>query len=53
LLTLCAARKLNLVEWAAAGPAFFMAGLAVTGTPMVPLDCSTLMPIQRRVLAHA
>ncbi len=29
LLTLCAARKLNLVEWAAGGPAFFMAGLAV------------------------
>ena len=29
LLTLCAARLLNFVEWAAAGPAFFMAGLAV------------------------
>jgi hypothetical protein len=29
LLTLCASRKLDLGEWAAAGPAFFMAGLAV------------------------
>jgi hypothetical protein len=29
LLTLCAARKLDPVAWAAAGPAFFMAGLAV------------------------
>jgi DNA-binding phage protein len=29
LLTLCASRKLDLGRWAAAGPAFFMAGLAV------------------------
>jgi len=29
LLTLCASRKLDLGAWAAAGPAFFMAGLAV------------------------
>lgn len=29
LLTLCAGRKLDPVAWAAAGPAFFMAGLAV------------------------
>jgi DNA-binding phage protein len=29
LLTLCASRNLDLGEWAAAGPAFFMAGLAV------------------------
>jgi hypothetical protein len=29
LLALCASRKLDLSEWAAAGPAFFMAGVAV------------------------
>jgi hypothetical protein len=29
ILTLCASRKLDPVAWAAAGPAFFMAGLAV------------------------
>jgi hypothetical protein len=29
LLTLCASRRLDAAEWAAAGPAFFMAGLAV------------------------
>jgi DNA-binding phage protein len=29
LLTLCASRKLDLGEWTATGPAFFMAGLAV------------------------
>jgi len=29
LLTLCASRRLDALEWAAAGPAFFMAGLAV------------------------
>jgi hypothetical protein len=29
LLTLCASRRLEAAEWAAAGPAFFMAGLAV------------------------
>lgn len=29
LLELCSARQLDLGEWAAAGPAFFMAGLAV------------------------
>ena len=29
LLTLCASRKLDPAAWAAAGPAFFMAGLAV------------------------
>lgn len=29
LLTLCASRKLDLGAWAAAGPAFFMAGLAI------------------------
>ncbi len=29
LLALCASRKLDPVAWAAAGPAFFMAGLAV------------------------
>jgi hypothetical protein len=29
LLALCAARKLDPASWAAAGPAFFMAGLAV------------------------
>jgi hypothetical protein len=29
LLTLCARRKLDPAAWAAAGPAFFMAGLAV------------------------
>lgn len=29
LLALCASRQLDLGEWAAAGPAFFMAGLAV------------------------
>jgi len=29
LLELCSSRKLDLGEWAAAGPAFFMAGVAV------------------------
>ena len=29
LLTLCASSRLDTAEWAAAGPAFFMAGLAV------------------------
>ena len=29
LLALCASRELDLGEWAAAGPAFFMAGVAV------------------------
>jgi hypothetical protein len=29
LLALCASRNLDLSEWAAAGPAFFMAGVAV------------------------
>jgi DNA-binding phage protein len=45
LLTLCASRQLDPAVWAAAGPAFFMAGLAVMLASNVDVDRTGLLAL--------
>ena len=45
LLTLCASRRLDAAEWAAAGPAFFMAGLAVMLASSADADRRALLAL--------
>lgn len=45
LLTLCASRRLDAAEWAAAGPAFFMAGLAVMLASTADADRRSLLAL--------
>jgi DNA-binding phage protein len=45
LLTLCASRTLNPLSWAGAGPAFFMAGLAVMLASNADADRSGLLKL--------
>ena len=45
LLTLCASRRLDPAAWAAAGPAFFMAGLAVMLASNADADRRSLLAL--------
>jgi hypothetical protein len=49
LLTLCASRKIDPAAWAATGPAFFMAGLAVMLASDVDADRRNLLALAERL----